>query len=160
MYCKKCGKFIGSDAAVCDECKRNEAPLNGNAPYPAANPYGNTGFYQQPMASQDTSAINLGKAIVAIILATVGFIFVYAGMLTIWFPVVGVLAGIVCIVLGLAPTIIGLIFGIQSIANFKQTGYIKSGKRIPVLILGIAAVVNSAISLFCSLILFALAGMM
>lgn len=154
MYCKKCGKFIGTDVDICDECKQNEVPLNVNTAYQTANPYENEAFYQLPtIVQQDTSVINLGKAIAATILATIGFIFVYAGILSILEPPVA----IVCMVLGLVPAILGLIFGCQSISNFKQTAYIRSGKRIPVLILGISSVANSGNALLWSLILLLLA---
>ena len=154
MYCKKCGKFIDSNADLCYECKQNEVPLNENTTYQSANSYANTGFYQPPIVQQDTSIINLGKAIAAMILATIGFIFIYAGLIVAWEPT----AATICMVLGLVPTILGLVFGCQAISNFKQTAYIRSGKRIPVLILGILSVVNSGISLFCSLILLIIAG--
>lgn len=153
MYCKNCGKFIGTDAEICDECKQKEAQMNGTQ-FQSANPYQNTGYYQPPAVSQDTSVINLGKAIAAMVLATIGLIFIYAGILVMWEPV----AAIVCMVIGLVPSILGLVFGVQAISNFKQTAYLRSGKRIPVLILGIASVVNAGISLFCALILIIVAG--
>ena len=156
MYCKNCGKFIGTDADICDECKQKEIPTNDNTQFQVSNPYQNTDYYQPPNVSQDTSVINLGTAIAAVILATIGLIFIYAGMLVIWEPV----AAIVCMVIGLIPSILGLVFGVQAISNFKRTAYLRSGKRIPVLILGIASVINSGISLFCALIIILLAGMM
>ena len=163
MYCKKCGKFIGTDADICDECKQKEALANENVLFQYsdldqninmntdANANVNMNFTQPVNVPQNTSAINLGKAIAATILSVVGFIFMYVGILCcIGAPGVGV----VLMMLGLAPSILGLIFGIQSIANFKQTSYIRSGKRIPVIILGISAVADAAISLLLSFILF------
>ena len=154
MYCKECGKFIGTDADVCDECKQKQEAMNENKPQPSTNTYENTGFYQPPIVPQDTSVINLGKAIAAMILSTIGFIFSYAGLLTIWEPD----AAIICMVIGIVPTILGLVFGVQSISNFKQTNYIRSGKRIPVLILGISSVIFSGVAIFCSLVLLILAA--
>lgn len=156
MYCKKCGKFIGSDTNICDECKQKEAPSYGTATYQAPNPYANANFYQPPFIQQDTSVINLGKGIAAAILSTIGFIFAYAALTVIWEPI----AAIVCILLSLAPTILGLVFGCNSISNFKETSYIKSGKRIPVLILGIASVIYSATSLLFAFIIMISAGSM
>ena len=46
MYCKKCGKFIGTDADLCDECKQKESARSENQYYQATNLYKNTGFYQ------------------------------------------------------------------------------------------------------------------
>ena len=51
------------------------------------------------------------------------------------------------LLLGLAPCIIGLVFGIKSISNFKETSYIKSGKRIPTLIMGIASTAQAGLGL-------------
>ena len=138
MYCQKCGKFTNSDATICTECLQKEAQPTFT--------YQPAGTYQSP--------INLGKAIAAMILSYVGFIFIYIGFIL---ATEGILPA-VCIV-GFVPTIIGLVFGCSSISNFKQTKYIRSGKRIPVLILGILSVVNAASSLLvalCSLAVYAL----
>lgn len=153
MYCKKCGKFIGSDADLCDECKRAEDAARANAYQ--SNPYNND-YYKPPIIIQNTSAINLGKAITSIIMAMIGFVFVYAGLITIWEPDVA----IVCMVIGIVPTLLGFIFGIMSIINFRQTSFIRSGKRIPLLILGISSVIESAISMFLCFMIVVLAGLM
>ena len=119
MYCKNCGKFIGTDADICEECKQKEEAFKeeakGETAYQPVDPFANTSSYKPPVFQQDTSMINLGKAIAAIILSYVGFSFIYAGIMVIWEPA----ATIVCTLLGLAPTIIGFVFGIQSISNFK-----------------------------------------
>lgn len=159
MYCKKCGKFIGTGSEICDDCKQNGTVVNTTVQVqPQVQPDNsrqNTEYYQASTVTQDTSAIKLGKAIAAMILATVGFIFIYVGV------VVGVLAGIaVAAIIGLAPTILGFVFGLQSISNFKRTSHIRSGKRIPVLILGIASVVNAGTGMFVALVLVMLAGAM
>ena len=138
MYCQKCGKFTNSDATICTECLQKEAQ-------PTIT-YQPTGAYQSP--------INLGKAIAAMILSYVGFIFIYIGFIL---ATEGILPA-VCIV-GLVPTIIGLVFGCSSISNFKQTKYIRSGKRIPVLILGILSVVNAASGLLVALCAIAIYGL-
>ena len=150
MYCKKCGKFIGTDADLCDECKQKESARSENQYYQATNLYKNTGFYQSQTISQDTSAINLGKAITAIILSTISFSLIYMGIIAI----ISGYSYLAYVTIGVIFAVLGLIFGIQSIMNFKQTNYIKSGKRIPVLILGIASVINSGFSLFYFFIMF------
>ena len=53
--------------------------------------------------------------------------------------------GILGLLLGLTPCIIGFAFGLKSISNFKETSYIKSGKRIPVLIMGIASTAQAGL---------------
>ena len=134
MYCQKCGKFTNSDATLCAECLQKEAQ--------PAFTYQPAGTYQSPM--------NLGTAIAAMILSFVGFIWAYVTyicVLTIFTLApadVAIITAIVLTVLGIVPTIIGLVFGCNSISNFKQTKYIRSGKRIPLLILGISAVVEAA----------------
>ena len=145
MYCKKCGKFIGTDAEVCDECKQKES-VNAStqqAQYQQAQ-------YQQPQYQQplyktqnNDSAINLGKAIAGVILSFIGFIFGLT-VLEGYSDTALVIGGLL---LGLAPCIIGLVFGIKSISNFKETSYIKSGKRIPTLIMGIASTAQAGLGL-------------
>ena len=203
MYCTKCGKFIGTDANICDECKQKELSMNETAPLQAEDNQAQTnGYYQQPQqqpnyyqqpqnngyyqqtqqpnyyqqpqqtqqpnyyqqpqqtnyyqqsATQDTSAINLGGAVAAIILSTVGFFFVYMGLLMMMDPE----AAVGLMVVGLLPAILGLIFGIRSISNFKETSYIKSGKRIPVLIMGILSTIDSGLTLFLAFLVMMLAG--
>jgi hypothetical protein len=165
MYCKNCGKFIGTDADVCDECKQKEvqaraqeqAQTNENTQYQPENIYQAPSYYQQqPTYAPTGPAINLGKAIAAMILSFVGFIFTYVAyleLLVLWEPAVVIVA-----LMGLVPCIIGLVFGCKSISNFKQTAYTRSGKRIPVLILGILSVINAATGLLFVLLslLFAL----
>ena len=181
MYCKNCGRFIGTDADLCIDGKSKNEQINVNTQNQFTNPYQNpyqntnqntyqnpyqipyqntyqntsqnTVYTQKPSAVQDTSVINLGKAIAAMVLSSVGMIFIYAGVFS-FDPA----AAIICLILGLVPSILGLIFGIQSISNFKQTSAIKSGKRIPVLILGIASVVNAGIDLLLAFLLLILVG--
>ena len=61
--------------------------------------------------------------------------------------------------IGCIPSVLGLIFGIQSISYFKATSMIKTGKRIPVLILGISSVVMAGIGLFLAFIMLIIYGM-
>ena len=164
MYCKNCGKFIGTDADICDECKQKEEPapaqvqINETTQSQPVNMYQTPSYYQQQTTYIPTGpAINLGKAITAMILSFVGFIFTYVAYLEIlilWEPAIVIVA-----LMGLVPCIIGLVFGCKSISNFKQTAYTRSGKRIPVLILGILSVINAATGLLFVLLtlLFSLA---
>lgn len=159
MYCSKCGKFIGTDVTVCDECRQKEAAVKENESHENQYQYAN---YCPPInvppinMPQSTVKVNLGKAIAAMILATVGFIFTYIGIFLLVEPV----AAAVFAVIGLVPSILGLVFGIQSILNFKKTAYLGGGKRIPVLILGILSVVDAGLSLFLAMIVLLLAGAM
>lgn len=142
MYCKNCGKFIGTDAEVCDECRQKQEALNENET-----------VFVPPL---DTSAIKLGKAIASIILATIGFVFAYAGILVATMETVAsgmIVAAGVCLAIAIVPTILGLAFGIQAIKSFKNTSHIKSGKRIPLLILGISSTIYAGITLFICFVL-------
>ena len=60
----------------------------------------------------------------------------------------GIAAAITLIVMSLPLVIISLIFGIQSINNFKYCKNRNFPKPIPTLILGISGVVFSALSFF------------
>ena len=155
MYCRNCGKFIGTDAEICDECAKKEMLNNENAPVQLVKPNANRGYYQPSSSSQDGPVINLGKAIASSILATVGFIFIYAALFAVIVPG----AAFVCMIIGLVPSILGLVFGVQSISNFKQTSYLGGGKRIPVLILGISSVVEAAISIFIATLILLIIAM-
>ena len=187
MYCKYCGKFIATNADLCDDCAR-AASMNGGAQQNQSNQqntyqgnyqnnYQNNyqgayqNNYQPPYQNnyqytnfrprtyiQDSSAINLGKAIAATILGTVGFFMMYFGCI---FALTYIFAsvGIVLLILGAVPTVMGLVFGINSISNFKETSHIKSGKRIPVLILGINAVFMSAMGILLFLLFMGLASL-
>ncbi len=164
MYCKKCGKFIGNDSDYCDECsvKETEAfeefsekkaeevsPVYDYAPTPAPTYNG-------------SDEIKLGKAIAAMILSEIGFVFIYAAIMLLGAMVTTYddTSVIVCAVLGLPMCILSLIFGIQSIKNFKATSHFRNGKRIPVLILGICSVVMAGISLFLVFILLLCAALL
>ena len=151
MYCKKCGQFIGTDEDLCKECKQREPAVNVNSAPQNSNQYQSKTYYQAQVVTQNSSAISLGKSIAAIILSTVGFIFFYISLLAAAESEEA--ASHVCMIIGLVATIMGFVFGITSISNFKRTAHIRSGKRIPLLILGIASVVNASIGL---LILFSI----
>ena len=155
MYCTKCGKFIGTDAVVCDECKQKEAAVSENAvnetEYRPVNVQQEI-YAPSPIVNDDAPAINLGKSIAAMVLSTIGFIFIYLGLCLSLLPP----AAIVCAIIGFIPTVLGLAFGIHSISYFKRTAKIRSGKRIPLLVLGISSGVFAATAMFCLLCLVAM----
>ena len=149
MYCKKCGKFIGNDSDFCDECLAKEQVAFSE--FPEAKPQTPAPACSQENAYNASDEIRLGKSIAASILSGVGFSFMYF-----WFIIAililatyGADSGAMAMLtlVSCAPNVLGLIFGIQSIQHFKATSKIRSGKRIPVLILGIDAVVTSGLSL-------------
>ena len=176
MYCKKCGKFIGNDSDLCDECigkeevfsEFSEKKAENTAPVyhqqPTYNPQ--TTYNAQPTYIGGTE-IKLGKAIAAIILSNIGFFLMYIGLiLVVELISYGVASyanemnsALTFMFLGCIPSGLGLVFGIQAIKNFKATSMIKSGKRVPVLILGIVSVVTAATGLFFALFMLMILGM-
>lgn len=134
MYCKNCGKFIGNDADLCDECLAKKEAFNAFSEGKAADvqptEYQPSACGGRP-ANDASRQIKLGKAIAAMILSEIGAMLIYIGIF---------MLARISIIIGCIPSVLGLIFGIQSIACFKATSRIKNGKRIPVLILGISSV--------------------
>lgn len=168
MYCKKCGKFIGNDSDLCDECIVKEEEVFSEFSDEKTGKDVSPMSYQPSMYNNQTTyvadnEINLGKSIAAIILSNIGFWLIYIGII-----VMGELAvysssdygsALAFMIIGCIPSVLGLIFGIQSISYFKSTSMIKSGKRIPVLILGISSVVIAGIGLFLAFIMLMIYGM-
>ncbi len=151
MYCQNCGKFIGNDATLCDECREKSGAAETVTQNATQAPNPANQFTYTP-----ESAVSLGKAIAAMVLSNVGFLLIYIGI----FVLVGLLASEsdlggmpVLFFFGFIVTLLGLIFGIQSINHFKATSMVKTGKRIPLLILGIISVVLASLGLFIGAIL-------
>ena len=164
MYCKKCGKFIGNDADLCDECMAQEETAFGEFSTQKEEPYGSPAPTYYQTSEYSGQEISLGKPITAIILSNIGFVLLYIALL-----VMGELAiyeateyGIVVAfwLIGVSLSIVGLILGIQSIKYFRATSMIKSGKRIPVLILGIVSVVIAGVGLFLASIMMLLLALL
>ncbi len=155
MYCKKCGKFIGNDSDFCDECSAKEAEVFGEffdakKETPPAYDCASHSTYS------DGNQVSLGKAIAAVVLSDVGFAFIYLALVLMGATIVleDYASVIVCMLIGLVTSVLGLIFGIKAIKHFKETSNIRSGKRIPVLVLGILSVVTAGIGLFLAFFIF------
>lgn len=164
MYCKKCGKFIGNDSDYCDECSVKETEAFEEFSEKKAEEVSPVYDYAPISAPtyNGSDEIKLGKAIAAAIWSEIGFVLIYAAIMLLGAMVTtyDYTSVIVCAVLGLPMCILGLIFGIQSIKNFKATSQFRNGKRIPVLILGISSVVMAGISLFLVFILLLCAALL
>ena len=159
MYCKKCGKFIGNEADLCDECLSKDGEVFSEFSKEDKKELPPL-FYQPPtytppqFTNSENKPIALGKSIAAVILSTVGFVLVYAAIM-----IFGVMAetelyddglavgALVLMVISIIPCVLGLVFGIQSISRFKATSAVKSGKRIPLLILGIVSIAQGGMGL-------------
>ena len=161
MYCKKCGKFIGNDSDLCNECRMREENAFGEFST-KTNP-DPTPVYYQGSSYYGSNQVSLGKAIAAIVLSEIGFIFIYIGLILmaemLSYGLYELESSIALMVIGCIPSLIGLVFGIQAIRHFKATSMIRSGKRVPLLILGIVSVVTAACSLLLAVIMLGLYGM-
>ena len=149
MYCKKCGKFIETDAELCADCMAKEQANNQQDYY----------FEPQPAPAQPAPAQSgvpgLGKAITSAILGTVGFYFIYFALILglELASVMSVGVVVVFMLISIALGIISLIFGIQSIKTFVREK--NSGRRKPIatLILGICGLSFGALTLFVAFII-------
>ena len=97
MYCRKCGKYIDSDAEFCKDCdelntyfdgKEPITPFSGNGQY-SNNPYGNGNSYSNPFGNpynggysntqygvpqaEGSRKEGFGKALAATILSAIAF---------------------------------------------------------------------------------------
>lgn len=149
MYCVKCGKELkeGYVGTVCEECQgiQNEKEI----PAEVKNSLYSVNKVNYRM-------FGFGKALTSTILSVFGYLFSLMGYIfalaVLTVNGVGNVEGtpdaaVVLIIMSLPLIIIGLIFGIQSINNFKYCKNRNYPKPIPTLILGISGVVFSALSL-------------
>ena len=122
MCCKKCGKFIGLNAELCIDCQKEEVVQDASTVKPPVR-------------------ISLSNAIASVVMP----IFAYLATLM-------AIAAWGFLVLALALVVLGLIFGIQSISRFNKTSSVRSGARIPLLILGIVGTVENSMMLLYYLV--------
>ncbi len=150
MYCVKCGKELkeGYVGSVCEECQgiQNEKAM----PEEVKNSLYSANKVNYRM-------FGFGKALTSTILSVFGYIFSLSGYIGALAVLTvnnmgdvdeGIAVAITLIVMSLPLVIISLIFGIQSINNFKYCKNRNFPKPIPTLILGISGVVFSALSFF------------
>ena len=193
MYCRNCGKFIGTDDELCEECLHNDLvfgqeqkaasqPTNptpvANAA-PVANPAPSTSSapQQNVQAQQDTRSIRMTgfkPALTSTIVGVIAFIMVivafslatsYAAMRTVnnlggfyydgndytyvhdTAASAGVLgASIVVFIIGLAMTVLAMVFGIKTLVRSVRTKRQYDIMPVPALVLSIVGTVASAIS--------------
>lgn len=152
MYCTKCGKWIDYEATVCNECRAAEEVASAAAENREAEPRPDVSdmFTPAPFEIDPKNRMfGFGKALTSAILGFFGFLFSYIAL------VAGIIepgAGIVLFILGLPPTIISIIFGIQSIKAFKKRSANGCAKPIATLVLGIHGVALGATAAFFLLI--------
>ncbi|MBQ7879666.1 MAG: hypothetical protein IJ317_03350 [Clostridia bacterium] len=164
MYCKKCGKFIGTDEDLCYECKSvelmEEKPVEPT-PQPQqayAQPqptYAPQPTPVQPVQPQTERAGNVmtgfGKALAGTIVGFFGFIF---ACIALGAGVAGGFTGAFFVLwsIAIAGGVISLIFGIQSIKVFKREKRADRKPPIPALVLGIVSTVLAGLALLYGLL--------
>ncbi|MBE7082706.1 MAG: hypothetical protein E7378_03435 [Clostridiales bacterium] len=144
MYCKNCGNFIGTDDDLCEKCSKNTAGLSTNKTELdlRANQINPEVFVNKD------KAVKLWYAITAMVCTFVGStLFIFSKFSYIINNFSGVVLDVLTY-LSLASAIGGIVFGILAIINFRQTS--RSKKRIPLLILGIIALVECGLLIIFS----------
>ena len=159
MYCNKCGKEI-ENGFLCEECAVIEKPCTetyDEAPVkeaevtePVETIASACEQNTNPLPEPQNRMFGFGKALASTILSTVGFIFVYIGMI---FSMVEPGAGLPLILLSMPLVIIPLIFGILSIKVFMERKA-TCAKPIPTLILGIEGLSTAAFAAFFQFLAF------
>ena len=165
MYCTRCGKQIDYDAMVCNECA---AKANGAQPVQQPQP---TPTYQQPvyqpqaqpkpqpsyfdqfkgLRSKGNVMDGFGGALASTIMGFLSLISLCIGLVSfIEEPAIG--GGLLLMIVSLVLGIIALVKGIGGIKGFVLAGKLKKVRPIPALILGIAGIVLSGLSLLYMLI--------
>lgn len=149
MYCKKCGKFIGTDEDFCYECKSEslmDEPVQpvAQSAQPVAQP-------QAQVERAGNVMTGFGKALAGTIVGFFGFIFAVVALM---FASLGGFTGAFFMVLSLsiAGGVISLIFGIQSIKVFKREKRAGNKPPVPALVLGICSTVAGGLTLLYALL--------
>lgn len=156
MYCRKCGKYIGTDDNYCKDClKYIDSPFN-EFENENQNDLQNTPLTSTPLAEELPIAKKEGSRKTGLKLAIFAFILAYAS--AIFISIMDVVCQgyletglyevvttnfFITIGAGLVPAIVGLIFGIMSIVCFKNEKKLNRLLPIATLVLGILAVVNA-----------------
>ena len=153
MYCKKCGKFIGTDEDLCYECKSvdlmDEKPAQ---PTPQFQPAYAPQPKLQPQVEREGSVMTgFGKALAGTIVGFFAFIFSIVAL------IVGAGTGFtggffVVWSIAVAGGVISLVFGIQSIKVFKREKRAGRKPPVPALVLGIVSTSLAGITILYAFI--------
>lgn len=146
MYCTKCGKYIGTDNELCEDCLKEQQSISE-----VNEPIEEQTFVEIKQVDVDSGSYKtgLGKGIASVVVGYVGIIFAYASYLlympaTVDYyvsPAIFILA-----ILSFGCAIPSLILGIKSIKTFVAEKNAKRKKPIATLVLGINAVFFSFLS--------------
>lgn len=189
MYCRNCGKFIGTDDELCEECLHNDLVFGQeqNTPPPVVNPApvnpapstASAPAQPQPsvQARPDSRSIRMTgfkPALTSTIVGVIAFIMVivafslatsYAALNTasdlgnFYYngyeydyaydaaASAGLLgASIVVFIIGLAMTVVAMVFGIKTLVRSVRTKKQYDITPVPALVLSIVGTVSSALS--------------
>lgn len=166
MFCRYCGNQTDNPDGVCQDCRNAHAGANGNAGqgapaspaypgYPSA-PYG--GGYNDVKTAQVQGPYDkkygFGGALAATIVGVIGFFFAYFALIfgaaavaeasLVWVAVAFLVVGVAC-------SVIGLVFGIKGIRCFNEAR-LCGVKPVATLVLGIVGTVASGFGLFFELL--------
>ena len=157
MYCKKCGKFITSDAVLCNECTeemlKTEQPSANKTQTYTAKP-------QTQTVQKGSRMQGFGKALiaaiipeVAVIVGIIGFLLGGVGMAEgVWMQV----TGIVLLFIAIAMCVLAIVFGAKSISlanSLARDGYKRPIATMVCGIVGLAAAILVAFVLFIYLMM-------
>lgn len=159
MYCRKCGKYIGTDDNYCKDCLKNISSPFSEFDSVEQNTQQNAPQTPTPLTEELPLVQKEGSRKTGLKLAI--FAFVLAYLSGIFISIMDIVCQsylqtglyeivttnfLVTIGAGLVPAIVGFVFGLMSILCFKTEK--KQNRILPIatLILGILAVVNACFS--------------
>ena len=156
MYCYKCGKYTETDETLCPECKAQQNQAQPQVVVPAQTTEQITNV---KAPTNKAGIIGLVMGIVALILTLVAFVFADLGVIMME-EEAGYMASVVALVMqiaAVAPIVLGLVFGVKGIKNFKKAGKLGTKRPIPGFVMGIAGIPAAGISIIYGFLTFILA---
>lgn len=154
MYCRKCGRQVADDQPLCEECRRQE-----------------TGVSEiKPEEVNTNRMYGFTKALVGTILGVAAYIFSTVACLIVDSAYISAVSGgsvyynftslvntsWAMMIISIPMLIIAMVFGVKSIKMFNRIKQQGGVKPIPAFVLGIVAVVSSAVSIlmvFCTFLM-------
>ena len=163
MYFKNCGKYIGNDNDICDECLKKQQENKVEQPVQVAQPVQQPVYTQQkPLPFNNSRMAGFGFGITALILGIIAEILITVGTTIIaefiWlaydYTREVLIAGLIPMIVGVCFGLPALVLGIVGINIFRSQK--RAGCKAPVATLAtsICGVVCSALNLILAFIIF------